>query len=71
MASLGHGHHVVILAPVGSASRLDIKLVLHQREAQSGRVWFPYGGVLPSETHVVVIVRETALPLTTDDLQLT
>jgi hypothetical protein len=44
MASLELGNYVVLLILVGSAPRLDIKLIL-QREAQSGNVWFPSRGV--------------------------
>jgi 8-oxo-dGTP pyrophosphatase MutT (NUDIX family) len=73
MASFGPGSYVVILVSFGSASAGDIQFVM-QREAQSGKVWFPAGGLLPNETHVSSIARvllcETGLPFSSGDLAL-
>jgi hypothetical protein len=44
MASLRPENYVVILVPVGSASAGDIQFVM-QREAISGKVWSPTGGI--------------------------
>jgi hypothetical protein len=45
-----------------------------QSEAQSCKVWFLDGGMLPNETHVAgaarVLFRETGLPFSSDDLLL-
>jgi hypothetical protein len=63
----------VILVSVGSASTSEAQCVL-QREAQSGKMWFYFGGISPNETHVVAVVvvllREIGLPFSSDDLQL-
>jgi hypothetical protein len=64
MASFGNGNYIVILGLVRGASAGDVQFVL-QREAQSGKVWFPAGGILPNATNVVkatqVLLRETAV----------
>jgi ADP-ribose pyrophosphatase YjhB (NUDIX family) len=73
MASLGHGHYVVLIIHVGGTKPSDVKLIL-QREPRSGKTWFPAGSVLPNEEPVDADVRElheeTGLVLTPDDLTL-
>jgi hypothetical protein len=73
MASLGPDNYVVILVSVGSALGGDIQFDL-QRQARSGKVWFPVRGKLPNETHVAaecrVLLPITGLSFSSDDLQL-
>jgi 8-oxo-dGTP pyrophosphatase MutT (NUDIX family) len=73
MASIGHGHFVVVVIHVGGTKLSDVKLVL-QREPRTGTTWFPAGSVLPNEEPVDAAVRElheeTGLTLTPDDLTL-
>jgi 8-oxo-dGTP pyrophosphatase MutT (NUDIX family) len=73
MASVGHGHYVVLVIHVGGTKLSDVKLVL-QREPRTGKTWFPAGSILPNEEHVDAAVREiheeTDLTLTSDDLTL-
>jgi hypothetical protein len=62
---------MLILVSVGSVLGGDIQFVL-QREAKSGKVWFSTAGMLPNETHAAstsrVLLRETGLPFSSDDL---
>jgi 8-oxo-dGTP pyrophosphatase MutT (NUDIX family) len=73
MASVEHGHYVVVVLHVGGSKASDIKLVL-QREPRNGKTLFPVGSILPNEEHVDVDVRElheeTGLTLTHDYLTL-
>jgi 8-oxo-dGTP pyrophosphatase MutT (NUDIX family) len=73
MASIGHGHYVVVVPYVGGSKAPDIKLVL-QREPRTSKTWFPAGSILPNEEPVDVVVRElleeTCLTLTSNDLTL-
>jgi 8-oxo-dGTP pyrophosphatase MutT (NUDIX family) len=73
MASVGHGHYVVLVIHVGGTKLSDVKLVL-QREPRTGKIWFPAGCVLPYEEHVDAAVRElheeAGLILTPEDLTL-
>jgi hypothetical protein len=61
------------LVPIASASARIIQFV-PQREAQSGKVWFPASGILPNETisaaAAQVLLRETGLTFSSDDVQL-
>jgi hypothetical protein len=57
MASVGPGHHVVVVLHVGGSKSSYIKLVL-QREPRIGKTWFLAGSILPSEEHIDVVVRE-------------
>jgi 8-oxo-dGTP pyrophosphatase MutT (NUDIX family) len=71
MASVGHGHFVVVVIHVGGTKLSDVKLVL-QREPRIGKTWFPVGSVLPNEEPADAAVRElheeTGLTLTPEDL---
>jgi ADP-ribose pyrophosphatase YjhB (NUDIX family) len=73
MASIGHGHYVVVVLHVGGSKASDIKLVV-QCEPRIGEAWFLAGSILPNEKHVDANVRElleeTDLTLTFDDLTL-
>jgi 8-oxo-dGTP pyrophosphatase MutT (NUDIX family) len=71
LASVGHGHYVVVVLHVGGSKASDIKLVL-QRETRNGKTWFLAGSIMHDEELVDVVVRElleeTCLTLTFDDL---
>jgi hypothetical protein len=61
----------VILVFVESALSGDVQFIM-QRGAQSGKMWFPDGAILPNETYAGgasrVLFCETGLPLSSDDV---
>jgi 8-oxo-dGTP pyrophosphatase MutT (NUDIX family) len=57
MASVEHGHYVVVVLHVGGSKALDIKLIL-QRKPRSKKTWLHAGSILPNEGPLDVALRE-------------